>query len=418
MLPTILLGKTTQKLSRLRGNGGSALPGLIVERTNPDFIKKVLGQLKYGVVVISGTNGKTTTTKIVAELLEQQGLKVFTNSTGSNFVRGVISAILQKIKLSGKFDYDIAILELDEAHALKFAQIIPIKYSLLLNVLRDQLDRFGEIDHTAQLLSKLAAATQTTVVINREDRRLVGIKSSARLSYYGLAPSLRAQFPEDDELLNNTPSRASHIKLPKATVTLEKVDQQNATFNINGKKSTVKLSVKGIYNVFNATAAIALVKQILPKASDDKLLDSLGKIKSAFGRGESLTINGTTIEIFLVKNPAGFQLALKSFVDRKHDFMIAINDEFADGRDVSWLWNVNFTDLPQVQVVSGTRAVDMALRLKYDEVPFSTINENLDPAIKLFLKSSVRPKRIFTTYTAMLHIRKHLNKLTNLEQVL
>ena len=107
---SILLGKGIQKISKLRGGGGSALPGLFVEKTNPNFLRKTLSKLPYGVVVISGTNGKTTTTKIVSELLAKQGLKVFTNKTGSNFVRGAISAILEEIKVSGKFDYDIAVL--------------------------------------------------------------------------------------------------------------------------------------------------------------------------------------------------------------------------------------------------------------------------------------------------------------------
>ena len=169
---SIILGKSVQKVTRLRGNGGSALPGLVIEKTNPNFVKEVLSKLPYGVVVVSGTNGKTTTTKIVTELLQKQGLKVFTNKSGSNFVRGVISAILNNIKVSGKFDYDIAVLELDEAHAVKFCEVVPINYALLLNVQRDQLDRFGEIDHTADLLQKVAAAARKEVVLNREDPRV------------------------------------------------------------------------------------------------------------------------------------------------------------------------------------------------------------------------------------------------------
>ena len=160
---SIILGKAVQKVTRLKGNGGSALPGLVIERTNKNFIKQVLGKLPHGVVVISGTNGKTTTTKIVSELLEKQGLKVFTNKSGSNFVRGVISAILANIKITGKFDFDIAVLELDEAHAVKFAEQVPIDYALFLNVQRDQLDRFGEIDHTAELLQKVATKTQKAI---------------------------------------------------------------------------------------------------------------------------------------------------------------------------------------------------------------------------------------------------------------
>ncbi len=164
----IIMGKAVRYAARLRG-GGSALPGLFVEKISPDFIPSTLKQLPHGVVVISGTNGKTTTTKMVVALLESQGLKVFTNRTGSNFVRGVAAALLGDIDMKGKLDADIAVLELDEAHAVKFVELIPPRYSLLLNVMRDQLDRFGEIDATARMLEKIADATTETVVINRHD---------------------------------------------------------------------------------------------------------------------------------------------------------------------------------------------------------------------------------------------------------
>ena len=168
---SIVLGKGVRALAKIRGTGGSALPGLVVEKTNPDFLRHILSKLPYGVIVISGTNGKTTTTKIVSELLTKQGLKVFTNKTGSNFVRGVISEVLEDISITGKFDYDIAVLELDEAHAVKFCEKVPINYALILNVQRDQLDRFGEIDHTADLLQKVANNVSKCAILNREDPR-------------------------------------------------------------------------------------------------------------------------------------------------------------------------------------------------------------------------------------------------------
>lgn len=168
---TVLAGKAVRYVARLRG-GGSALPGLFVERISPRFVPDTLAQLPHGVVVISGTNGKTTTTKMVVALLESQGLRVFTNRTGSNFVRGVAAALLGEIDVKGRLQADIAVLELDEAHAVKFVEIVPPRYSLLLNVMRDQLDRFGEIDATARMLERVALATTDTVVANREDNRI------------------------------------------------------------------------------------------------------------------------------------------------------------------------------------------------------------------------------------------------------
>jgi UDP-N-acetylmuramyl tripeptide synthase len=135
-------------------------------------------------------------------------------------------------------------------------------------------------------------------------------------------------------------------------------------------------------------------------------IKDLSEISSAFGRGESFKINGCEVEVLLVKNPSAFQLSITSFADNKHDYMIAINDNIADGRDISWLWNVDFTRLPRVKFVSGIRANDMALRLKYDNVPVDGINEDLQIATNKFTSGSKKPKRIFATYTAMLEIRK------------
>ena len=399
---SILLGKTVQKVTRLRGNGGSALPGLVVERTNPNFIKHTLAKLPMGVVVVSGTNGKTTTTKIVSELLAKQGLKVFTNKTGSNFVRGVISEILADIKLSGKFDYDIAVLELDEAHAVKFCEVCDVDYSLILNVQRDQLDRFGEIDHTAELLQKLAAHTRKAAILNREDPRVSKIQA-AHPFYFGLSNELIKEFPSDDNLLES--DKVSASKLP-ARVTLEKLKGQKASYQINHKNYSCELTLKGIYNAYNAAGALALCSIIMDDVDPAEFVEDLAEIASAFGRGESFKINNCEVEVLLVKNPSAFQLSITSFADNKHDYMIAINDNIADGRDVSWLWNVDFSKLKHVEVVSGIRATDMALRLKYDECDVDTVEEDLAKALDIFTKVSNKPKRIFVTYTAMLELRK------------
>lgn len=399
---SILLGKTIQKLTRLRGNGGSALPGLVIERTNPNFVRNILSKLPYGVVIVSGTNGKTTTTKIVTELLQAQGLKVFTNKSGSNFVRGVISAILKSIKLNGKFDYDIAVLELDEAHAVKFCEVVPINYALLLNVQRDQLDRFGEIDHTADLLQQVANAAQKTVALNREDPRVSKLHAQHAI-YFGLSPAMLKQFPSDDNLIEKSAVKVSD---QPASVTLTKLRGNHASYNIAGKSYDTSLTLKGIYNAYNAAGALALCRNILPDARPQEFITTLAKIESAFGRGEVFQINGTEVEILLVKNPSAFQLSLASFADSQHDYMIAINDNIADGRDVSWLWNVDFSQLQNIKVVSGSRASDMALRLKYDNLAVGKIEADLAVAVPKFINSNKRSKRIFATYTAMLEIRK------------
>lgn len=414
------LGKAVKKVASLRG-GGSALPGLVVERIDPEFIARTLAPLPYGVVVVSGTNGKTTTTKMVVELLEGQGMKVFTNRTGSNFTRGVAAALLGEVDLKGRLHADIAVLELDEAHAVHFVDKIPPRYSLLLNVMRDQLDRFGEIDATARLLERIAKQTTELVVLNREDPRVRKISESLNgphIKYFGLSEQTRHLFPDDDSL------RASSIAaadLPDADVTLDTLHGQTADFTFDDHTHTTELKLSGIYNIYNAAAALALVKNILVEKTDtDALIKTLASIQPAFGRGESLVVDGLPLELVLVKNPSGFRLGLSSFPPADYATMIAINDNYADGRDMSWLWDVDFDSLRTegVRMISGIRAFDMALRLQYEDVEIEHVDENLARALSKFIATHHdMPKRIYCTYTAMLALRRELAKITTVEQV-
>ena len=426
LIPTTI-GKSVRHVSRLRG-GGSALPGLVVEKLDPNYLKKSLANLPFGVVVISGTNGKTTTTKIVVELLESAGLKVFTNKTGSNFTRGVIASMLAENNISGKIKADIAVLELDEAHAIHFINQVQPRYSLLLNVMRDQLDRFGEVDYTASLLEKIAQKTTEKVITNREDTRLVQFTDKIdknKLDLFGLAPSLKDKFPNDDELYGDSTSSSLPV-----SVELSSAKKHKASFTFydyDSKKSPTKntystsLKLEGIYNIFNATAALALVREILNnKISNEELVNNLGEIEPAFGRGETIMVNDTPLELVLVKNPAGFQLGLNSFSPKGYNTMIALNDAHADGRDLSWLWDVNFNLLKKgnVEMLSGIRAYDMALRLSYDDIPFKHVETDLKTALEKFLENSNgTPKRIFCSYTAMLEIRHLLEKITDVKNV-
>lgn len=418
---SIILGKAVRAASRLRGGSGSALPGLFVEKIDPNFIKRTLATLPHGVVLVSGTNGKTTTTKLVVELLESQGLRVFTNRTGSNFTRGVAAALLGEISISGKLQADIAVLELDEAHAVHFVRAVAPRYSLLLNVMRDQLDRFGEIDATARLLQTIAEHTQTGVVLNREDPRIRAIASHVgdkTVHYFGLSAILRHHFPSDDDLHAQA---LDTIDLPDADVTLIDFNDTSGTFQLGSSTITTPLKVRGAYNIFNAAAALATVRLVLgDKVNEKVLVDRLANVQPAFGRGESITLGGQPLELVLVKNPSGFRLGLSSFSPTGWATMIAINDNYADGRDMSWLWDVEFETLKTegVHTVSGVRAYDMGLRLQYDEVAITSIEPDLKQALRSFIDANPdMPKRIYCTYTAMLALRRELSTITKLEAI-
>lgn len=451
-----LIGKSVRQIARLRGGGGSALPGLVVERIDPGFLARVLGELPYGVAVVSGTNGKTTTTKMIVEILEAQGLRVFTNRTGSNFTRGVIAAALADCSLGGRLDADVAVLELDEAHAIHFIARVQPRFTLLLNVLRDQLDRFGEIDTTAKLLARIADATTEGLVVNREDPLLATIGDAARerieVRRFGLSDELLALFPSDADFhatpgVGTAPAAdaapASGAERGAADVALIEVGDHEAAFRIDGADRRTGLKLEGLYNIFNAAAALALVRMVLdagvlpgrsarsrPEPTTDALLAALAEVRPAFGRGERLELDGQPLELVLVKNPAGFRLALASFAPEGVATMIAINDQYADGRDMSWLWDVDFGSLAAagggaadarragVDTVAGTRAWDMALRLEHDDVPVGVVEEDLTAALAGFRSRTPGvPRRIFCTYTAMLALRRELSGLTEVEEI-
>lgn len=427
---TVALGKAARALARIRG-GGTAFPGKVVETIDHRFLPDTLAQLPCGVVLVSGTNGKTTTTRIVASLLESLGLTVFTNPTGSNFTRGVVSALIDKVDFRGRLDADIAVLELDEAYAVHFVHQVKPRYTLLLNVMRDQLDRFGEIDTTARLLSQAARATEKVLVLNREDPRISKLALVApqgtEIRYFGLADSLLSFFPSDDAMHDEDSNHPQAHGLV-ADVVLTAVDGHRADYEIDGSSYSRSLRLEGVYNLFNGAAALSLVRSVMKDVDaargrhtqTDDMLNALAEVTPAFGRGESVMVGDTPVQMILVKNPMGFRLALKSFPSQGADTMIAINDEYADGRDMSWLWDVDFSSLQAdgVSVVSGIRADDMALRLAYDQVPVGKVNSGISQAVKQFVSLDPgKPHHIYCTYTAMLTVRQTLSSLTEVEDV-
>ena len=427
-----LLGQGVRWASSLRG-GGSAFPGLVMEKLHPGFVAEELAKLPHGVVVISGTNGKTTTTKMAVQLLRSQGLRVFTNRTGSNFVRGVAASLLAEMNAFGRLDADVAVLELDEAHAVHFVRQVKPRYALLLNVMRDQLDRFGEIDTTRRMLSQVAKATTGTVVLNREDPRIASladdVAADATVEWFGLSDALRPMFPSDDDMrdvLRQTEdvaldSERPSVARPAADVVLNAVKANSVELDVHGEQHTATIDLYGVYNQYNAAAALALTLQVLGDSADvASLVDELSRVTPAFGRGETVTVDGKPLQLLLVKNPAGFRLSLASASAEDYATMVAINDAYADGRDVSWLWDVDFDSLRSggVDIVSGVRAWDMALRLDYDLVEVRSVATDLETALKQFIAGSGdRPMRIFCTYTAMLSLRKILGGMTHVDAI-
>src|SRR5581483_10005265 len=372
---SILVGKSTILVSRLISHSGSALPGLVVEKTDSKFLKTALDQLPGGVILITGTNGKTTTTKIISDLLEAQGLRALTNRSGSNFVRGIISTIVKTINWNGHLIYDIAVFEQDEAYAVHFTKLYKPNGVVALNVGRDQLDRFGEIDKTAELIGKVVSSAKDFVVLNANDPRIASLKSKtkARTAWFGHSEKLAEFFVPDDQ--HHFVDKPKYFKAAEADVILSDFNSNQLSLTIGGKKHSAKTKLQGSQNALNIAAAIATIITSRPEITVESILSALSSVKPAFGRGELIKLSsGAQLRLQLVKNPASFTHNLRDLEEQKYGVIgIAINDDYPDGRDVSWLWDIDFADLakqPGSIFCSGTRAYDMAVRLKYDEVPF------------------------------------------------
>ncbi len=417
----LYIGKLVVVVGRALGKRGSSFPGLVVEKINPGFLASGLRQLPGGVIIVTGTNGKTTTVKMIAEILGTEH-KVLTNRTGANFTRGIVSTILMGMSMTGKLAHTIAVFEIDEAWAVRFVQQVRTRGVVITNVMRDQMDRFGEIDHTARLLTKVVAAAEEFAVLNADDPRVVAMAPAAHcpITYFGVGSELRRVFITDDELYAaEIDVAAKHAARPAPQYVLEQVAPGQVEIDTPSGRQSVALQVFGSHNAQNATAALAAGSCAgipLPAA-----VGALEGMSAAFGRGEYIALNGQQLLLQLVKNPGGFRYSLMDVASvTPAEVLIAINDEYADGRDVSWLWDVDFRSLAAWPVsTTGTRAEDMALRLDYDGVPVRSVVPDMAQAIAAL--SARHPEGatlvVCATYTAMFEMRDVLGRMTEVTPV-
>ena len=431
MRPTDLLavwtGKTVLAVLQRMGRKGNALPGLVVEKLFPGYLPRALATLPLGIVVVSGTNGKTTTTKMVATVLKGHH-RVLTNDSGSNFVRGVITTVVEASDRRGRIPADVAVLELDEAWAVRFVALVKPQRVLLLNVMRDQLDRFGEIDTTARLLRTVAESATTAVVLNRDDPRIAALATTAGapVTFYGVAPALRRDFPTDEELYDDVsegedadlPAEAGDTSARAELRALSTPDHPAITLRLDGTDHDVVLRAEGTHNAQNAAGAAALA--LTTGLTGAQVAAGLAHVEPAFGRGQAFDIRGRHVVLHLVKNPAGFRQSLRA-LDHADPavVVVAINDADADGRDVSWLWDVDFRALqrfPDASIrTSGVRAADMALRLSYDDVDTDVVEPDLERAVSDAVDAAPAAGEVvvFATYTAMWHLHPRMERMAS-----
>ncbi|MEX0749122.1 MAG: MurT ligase domain-containing protein [Candidatus Saccharimonadales bacterium] len=416
-LLVIWIGKTVLVLSRLR-RGGSALPGLVVERLYPKFIHSLRPHFQT-VILVTGTNGKTTTTKMLQEILRCKYNTIVHNQAGSNMSRGIISATLAALDWRGELSAEVGLFEVDEGFAAHLSTALQPEVMVVLNLHRDQLDRYGELERVADLLVEAAAHAKHTV-INYDDPRLRNSFQLDSVSGAAAASNVREQVPSDEALyLDDEPTEPDYTA---AEVFIEDNANQDAaqavSFRINQRSYSASLQIPGVFNIYNAALALA-VSELL-EIDTARAVAALGEVKPAFGRTEEITIGDKTLQILLVKNPSGFNQVIASFLSVEPlPTMIAINDNYADGRDVSWLWDVRIESWAEADtqpiITSGSRGYDMALRLQYADIP-SRAMPSLRAALDELLAEVPPGGRgyIVPTYTAMLELRKLIGRRTEI----
>jgi len=438
-----LVARTARTTSRLtKTGGGTTLPGLLAEKIAPNIITSMSTKLQHGIILITGTNGKTTTAKMLAAILEASGLKVIYNSSGSNLSRGIASFLSKNSNLLGtKIKGDIAIFEIDEATMPEITKKVSPKLIVVTNLFRDQLDRYGEIDKTAAIIgSALKASPESTLLLNGDDPLVSNLQRyNQKVRFFGINDQIETKSTGAIDSKNCLQCGTEltyenryfgHLgiykcsncgfKRPKLDYQLSdlrlSVEGSKARF-VDSKNNETQLEIQlsGLYNLYNALAASSIASEL---GIDISIIQkSLKSVSAAFGRMETIKVDNKNISLLLVKNPTGFTQVIETLCydnKPKHLFLL-LNDKFADGTDVSWIWDAELElikDFASDVVVSGIRAEDMILRLKYAGFSLKdiSIEKDMDKALGMALANIREGETLYVlpTYTAMLELRKIL----------
>jgi UDP-N-acetylmuramyl tripeptide synthase len=434
----IVLARTVGRLSRLTGRGGgTTLPGKLLAGLDPGVLRRLAGALPRGVALVSATNGKTTTASMLAEILRDHA-KLAHNRAGANLVSGIVSTL---VEAPGA---ELGVFEVDEGTFPEVARQVEPRLVCLCNLFRDQLDRYGELELIAerwrQALERLPDSSR--VVVNADDPALADLAEARPDAVrFGLDdPGVaRERLPHaadskycrrcgapyvyaaayvghlGDYRCERCGTHRPRLDVAARAIRLEGLEGVSFDLHTPAGDVRISLALPGLYNVYNATAAAALALELDVTLED--VAAGLARFRPAFGRFERIEANGRTALMLLIKNPAGANEAVRTLVDGArpragHVAVVALNDEIADGRDVSWIWDVDFEPLAERLerlVAAGGRAEELALRFKYGGMPGERIEVERDLARALDRGLALTPPGgellVLPTYTAMLALR-------------
>jgi len=456
----LALARSVGSVSRLRGGGGTSAPGKLLMRLAPHAISDLGGRLARGSALISATNGKTTTAAMSAAILEGAGVTLVHNRAGANMAGGVATTLLAAARPRGAIAGELGLFEVDELWLERLVAELHPRAILLGNLFRDQLDRYGELDTIADRWAAALAHSDARLVLNADDPMVADLgREHPQAIYFGV---------EDDALALPGMAHAADAKhcrrcgapyvfeavylghlgryrcascgqarprpqLSAREVRLRGVRSARFELHTPDASAEVELALPGLYNVYNALAAAALTRAL--GATLEQIVSGLQSARAAFGRAESVSVSvpaaadtagpaapapaARELRILLVKNPAGANEVLRTLAlePGEHDLLGVLNDHVADGRDVSWIWDADFELLAgriRHATCAGTRAADLAARLKYAGLEPVRIDVREGLADALDAAAAARPAQAgaplfaLPTYTAMLELRELL----------
>ena len=375
----------------------------------PNLVYKTLGSFEQGLVVVTGTAGKSTTTKMLVAIARAHGLNVFTNPSTANIEQGFFSTIIKQGNLFGQVPGSIAILEMDEGHAARVVANVKPKVSVILNVFEDQLDRFIDPALVRDKLLAVAKATTGAVLLNADDQNCLLIAaelSQSEAKFFGIASEVSN---DAKSKLNYAPTYLAELPAPAVSAEVVGLDERNVTVLIADKSVSFDLPSRGLHFALDAVSALATAQNILGESFDlVKASKVLHELPPVFSRGEIREVNGEQVEFILVQNPPSMQLNLDNLSSELDQVFFAIG---RDVHDPSWMWTVDLANLKHVSVVTGFNYADAALLLSYSEIPVESVEADYFKAIDEFFKLP-KPKNGIKTviYSAdsMRRLRRHM----------
>lgn len=406
----LVIARVARVATRLRG-GGSAFPGWVLLRVIPDVLDRTLGALPRGVIFVTGSNGKSTTTTMLAAVLAEHGLRVFSNPAGGNLPQGLASALVAKTSLGGRVRADVAVLEVDEAYGPQISDLLRPDWVVVTNLQVDQLNRFGEPENVYRMIKTLALRATQGVIVNQADPNLLAL--AHEVAKAGIAVASTDVTPEA------TASQAhglvaaplffdrDFVPDPTPLATLLGLEGTRADLRVGGLTMPVQLPAPGLHYGVDAVLAVGVSSLVLgEELSTDSVAQAFARQSPVFGRGETIVFRSRQISLTMMKNLPSLQVNLAALRGPLEVVWVSVDEGTPDP---SWIFDADLGPVDHIDVISGTKAWQWALLCEYRGVPYGQVIEDTSAALEAVVRLTAttdQPVHAIVNYEQMMLIRR------------